>query len=161
MTTLTRTARALAIAAFSAIALATVHSAHATTPRRMHTIYFSNTTSQCAWVTITYMNDQSGISNYWAQSKSLGAREGSGPLWVAGTKVYKFEVDAANRMKVRAEVQAKDCPAHNGKWDTGSMAGGNVYDTVGEIPGVSSHSMTVVTLKKGNGNYFPEFKATK
>jgi len=158
MTTLSRTARALAVAA---IALAAAHDAGAGTPRRMHTIYFSNTTSQCAWVTITYMDDQSGISNYWAQSKSLGEREKSGPLWVAGNKVYKFEVYDANRMKVRAEVQANDCPAHNGKWDTGSIAGGNVYDTTGEIPGVTSRSMTVVTLKKGNGNYFLEFKATK
>lgn len=158
MTTLTRAATALLLAAS---ALTTVHSAHATTPRRMHTIYFHNTTAQCAWVTITQMNDQSGISNYWSQAKTLGEREASGPLWVAASKVYRFEVMDANRMKVRAEVQAQDCPAHNGKWDTGSIAGGNVYDTTGEIPGVTSRSMTVVTLKKGNGNYFLEFKATK
>lgn len=163
MTPLTRTAGTLLVAA---CAMAMPRRAAAQLdlpiPPGHHGIYVTNATMQCAWITITYSNDKNKMQAFEQYKGGLaGDRRITGPLWVAAHKSYKFVVLEAYRMKVRAEVQKLDCAAYHGKWDTGSIAGGNVYDTVGEIPGITKRNKTGVTLKYGNQNYYLEFDTSK
>lgn len=131
-------------------------------PPLHHGLYFTNGTSQCAWITITYSDDKNRVQPFLQAKGGISdQRSVTGPLWVAGHRKYKFVVRDAYRLKVRAEVQKADCPAYHGKWDTGSIAGGNVYDTVGEVPERVSRNKTGVLLKQGNGNYYLEFDTSK
>jgi len=89
-----------------------------------------------------------------AQIKGAGdERKKTGPLWIAGKTDYTFQLVGAEY--IRAEVQKDDCKGKTGQWDTGSIAGGNVYDTNMDMSDKrNTRGQYHMSLQKGNGNYY-------
>ena len=122
-------------------------------------IRVKNETSSCAWITITAPPGGKAIFgnlSAYTQLKAEGKeRSKTGPLWVSGgAEEYVFTVPMRAGYRVRAEVQQQNCAAHNGKWDTGSIAGGNIFDTSITIDDPNERASAFLSLKKGNGNYY-------
>ena len=142
---------------------ALMFSANATLAQSVRTdtyqIRVKNETSSCAWITITAPPGGKAIFgdlSAFAQIKADGKeRSKTGPLWVkGGGNEYVFTVPMRAGYRVRAEVQKENCGAYNGKWDTGSIAGGNIFDTSITIDDTNVRAGAYLSLKKGNGNYY-------
>jgi hypothetical protein len=140
----------LSLAAAAVVVPSIGTKAHAPPTRADTPILVSNNTDRCAWITFT----SRAAKDDGSQIKGGGEeRKKTGPLWIAGKSDYTFHL--STQSKIRAEVQLKDCKGRTGDWDTGNIAGGNVYDTDMTVEDkVNKSGQYHLSLQKGNGKYY-------